>query len=74
MEVVQDYLTGRCQRVCVRDEKPGWTGIQKGVPQGSILGLLLFTIYVNDLSKAVSQCQVKQYADDTTKSHAANST
>ena len=68
----QDYLTGRRQRVCVGEEKSGWTNIMKGVPQGSILGPLLFTIYVNDLPKVVSQ-SVKQYADDTTMFHAANS-
>ena len=69
----QDYLTGRRQRVCAGDEKSSWTNIHKGVPQGSILGPLLFTMYVNDLPKAVSQCHVKQYADDTTMFHAANS-
>jgi hypothetical protein len=66
----QDYLTGRRQRVCVGEEKSGWTNIMKGVPQGSILGPLLFTIYVNDLHKVVSQSEVKQYADDTTMFHA----
>ena len=69
----QDYLTGRRQRVCVGDEKSSWTNIHKGVPQGSILGPLLFTMYVDDLPKAVSHSQVEQYADNTTMFHAANS-
>ncbi len=36
----QDYLSGRRQRVCVGKEKSDWARVQKGVPQGSILGLL----------------------------------
>ena len=59
----QDYLTGRRQRVCVGDEKSEWTNIKRGPPQGSILGSLLFTLYVNDLPIAVRQCQMKQYAE-----------
>ena len=42
----QDYLTGRGQRVCVGDEKSEWANIRRGVPQGSILGLPLLTMYV----------------------------
>ena len=42
-----------------------WKDIVTGVPQGSILGPLLFTIFVNDLPDAVEQCTVNVYADDS---------
>jgi len=42
--------------------------IRRGVPQGSNFGPLLFTLYANDLTQAVHQSKVKQYADDTTMS------
>ena len=63
------YLDGRRQRVCVGEAKSNWCDVLKGVPQGSILGPLLFILYANDLPQAVQQCRVKQYADDTTLSH-----
>jgi len=49
----------------VREEKREWTDVKMDVPQGSILGLLLYAICVNNLPESVEQCQVKQYADDT---------
>ena len=61
-----NYLNGRRQRVCINGVQSGWTGILRGVPQGSILGPLLFTIYVNDLPQSVMHGRIKQYADDTT--------
>ena len=61
-----NYLNGRRQRVCINGVQSCWTDILRGVPQGSILGPLLFTIYVNDLPQSVVHGKIKQYADDTT--------
>ena len=66
-----DYLTGRSQRVCVEQDRSDWIDVHKGVPQGSVLGPLLFILYVNDLPRVLEACTVKQYADDTTMSHTA---
>ena len=66
------YLNDRHQRVCLGEEKFDWAVIQRGVPQGSILGPLLFIIYVNNLPTVANLCQVKQYADDTTMYHGAD--
>jgi hypothetical protein len=62
----KSYLADRKQRVCVTDGKSKWTDVRQGVPQGSILGPLLFILYVNDLPLATSHCHMMQYADDTT--------
>ena len=65
------YLEGRRQRVCVGGAKSEWSVIRRGVPQGSILGPLLFILFANDLPHAVKHCSVHQYADDTTMSFKA---
>ena len=62
----QNYLSNRTMIVNTPNDTSNIHTIKKGVPQGSILGPLLFTIYVNDLPKIVENCDVVLYADDTT--------
>ena len=59
-----DYLTDRYQRVVIRGQKSEKGVIKAGVPQGSVLGPLLFLIYINDITY-ITQCKIKLFADDT---------
>ena len=61
----ESYLSNRCQVTVCNGTKSSPETVQIGVPQGSILGPLLFTLYINDLPDYLEHCDVTLYADDT---------
>ena len=61
---IKAFLNGRTQRVCVYGERSTSADVLSGVPQGTILGLLLFLCFINDLPSVVSQgSQIRLFAD-----------
>jgi len=61
----KNYLSNRKQFTVLADAKSDILNITCGVPQGSILGPLLFLIYVNDIQDCASEAKLKLFADDT---------
>ena len=59
------YLRGRRQYVGLQNTRSTSLIIGKGVPQGSVLGPLLFSVYINDMPSIFLSCNVHLYADDT---------
>ena len=64
LNLLEDFLKERKQRVVLNGEVSTWKNINAGVPQGSILGPLLFLSYINDLIEGLTT-NVKLFADDT---------
>ena len=62
---IKNYLSNRQQFVCINSTKSHLKTIRCGVPQGSILGPLLFLLYVNDIRHSSPILQFTQFADDT---------
>ena len=60
----ENYLTGRKQRVVINGTFSSWAYVKSGVPQGSVLGPVLFLLYVNDMPRVVRSSSIAMFADD----------
>ena len=61
----KSYLSNRNQYVSINGYESGLAALNCGIPQGSVLGPLLFLLYINDLNQAIKFCKVHHFAGDT---------
>ena len=62
--LLKDYLSGRQQRVKIGNSFSNWAGTRRGVPQGSVLGLMFFNIFNDVLFQHVKYAKLNAYVDD----------
>lgn len=64
LDWIKSYLSKRCQKVQVKSKQSSNVAVQYGIPQGSVLGPVLFILYINNITTALPNLQMTIYADD----------
>ena len=64
LQILSNFLSNRHHRTTLNGKTSLWSSIDAGVPQGSVLGPLLFLVYINDITVGLKS-EVRIFADDT---------
>ena len=70
---IHSFTTGRTQKVLVNGKRSAPSPVLSGVPQGSVLGPLLFLIHIGDINRGIASTFLSSFADDTRMGHNVDS-